>query len=175
MKAKAPDDSGSEEEQEHFKFETLNIWEEWCKYRTPHNDDAEVPETATEAEKGLYKISHIINPTKKGKNRHYTPVLLGSANVRLGKSKYHTLRILLDSSTSSLILLVNNTHNLRHKKTQPVKWITQGDDFLTTYKTNVELVRPELDVTKSVTWNFHVNDSQKNSRYYMSIGRYLLL
>ena len=133
MKAKAPDDSGSEEEQEHFKFETLNIWEEWCKYRTPHNDDAEVPETATEAEKGLYKISHIINPTKKGKNRHYTPVLLGSVNGRLGKAKYRTIRIIMDSGASSSIVLGKHTQTLRQKNTQTVKWSAQGGDFITTY------------------------------------------
>ena len=45
---------------------------------------------------------------------------------------------------------------------------------MTTYKTNVELLLPELDVTKSVTWNFHVDDSQKNSRYDMIIGQELL-
>ena len=56
-----------------------------------------------------------------------------------------------------------------------VKLITQGGDFLTTYKINVELVLPELDATKSVMWSFHVDDSQKNSRYGMIIGKYLLL
>ena len=37
------------------------------------------------------------------------------------------------------------------------------------------LVFPELDVTKSVTWSFHVDDLQKNSGYDMIIGQDLLL
>ena len=39
----------------------------------------------------------------------------------------------------------------------------------------MELVLPESDATKSVTWNFHVDDSQKNSRHDIIIGRDLLL
>ena len=39
----------------------------------------------------------------------------------------------------------------------------------------MELVLPELDATKSVTWNFYVDESQKNSRYVMIIGRDVLL
>ena len=81
----------------------------------------------------------------------------------------------MDSGASSSIVLGENTQKLRHKKTQAVKWSTQGGDFLTTYKTNVELVLPELDAEKRVTWSFHVDDSQKNSRYDMIIGQDLLL
>ena len=39
----------------------------------------------------------------------------------------------------------------------------------------MELVLTELDMMKSVTWSFHVDDSQKNSRYDMIIGQDLLL
>ena len=81
----------------------------------------------------------------------------------------------MDSGASSSVVLGKHTQKLRHKKTQPVKWITRGGNFLTTHKTNVELVLPELDVTKSVTWVFHVNDSQKKFRYDMILGWELLL
>ena len=96
-------------------------------------------------------------------------------NGRLGKTKFRTLRILLESGGSSSIVLGKHTQKLRHKKTQPVKWSTQGGDFLTTYKPNVKLVLPELDATKSVAWRFRVEDSKKYSRYEMIIGRDLLL
>ena len=76
---------------------------------------------------------------------------------------------------NSLIVIGKHTKTTRNKNTQTFKWSTQGGDFLTTYTKNVELVIPELDATKSVTWSFHVDDSQKNSRYDMIIGRYLLL
>ena len=96
-------------------------------------------------------------------------------NRRLGKAKYFTLRIPLESGASSLIVQVKHTQTLRHKNTQQVKWSTQVSDFIPTHKTNVELLLPELDAMKSVTWSFHVDDSQKYSRYEMIIGRDLLL
>ena len=100
------------------------------------SNDAEMPEEGTEAEKELYRISHLINTTLK-KTKHYVPMLLGNANGRLRKAKYRTLRILMNSGAISSILLGKHTHKLRHKNTQPVKWSTQGGDFLTTYKTTV--------------------------------------
>ena len=96
-------------------------------------------------------------------------------NIRLCKAKYLTLMILLDSGVSSSIVLGKHTHKLFHKKTQTFKWSTQGGDFLTTYTKNVELVIPELDATKSMTWTFHVYYLQKNPRYDMIIGKDLLL
>ena len=81
----------------------------------------------------------------------------------------------MDSGASSSIVLGIHKQKLCYKNTQPVKWSTQGGGFLTTHKTNVELVLPELDATKSMTWNFHMDDSQKNSRYDMIMGRDLLL
>ena len=81
----------------------------------------------------------------------------------------------MDSGVSSLIVLGKHTTELRHKKTHWVKWSTQGGEFLTTHTTNVELVLPELDATKIVKWNFHVDDSQKTSRYDMITGQDLLL
>ena len=64
------------------------------------------------------------------------PVLLVKVNRRLGKAKYYTIRILLDSGASYSRVLGKHTQKLRHKNTQPVKWSTQGGDFLTTHKTN---------------------------------------
>ena len=64
LKAKVSNESGSEDKQEHFNFETLNIGGKICKSHTLYSDDAEVPETGTEAEKELYKISNLTNPTK---------------------------------------------------------------------------------------------------------------
>ena len=39
----------------------------------------------------------------------------------------------------------------------------------------MELVLPELHATNRMTWNFHVDDLQKHSRYDMIMGRDLLL
>ena len=90
-----------------------------------------MPEKVTKAEKELYTISHLI------KKKHYGPILLGNANGILGKANYCTLKILLGSGASYSIVLGKHPKKLRHKKTQPVKWSTQGCELLTTYKTNV--------------------------------------
>ena len=66
---------------------------------------------STEARQGLNKISHLVNPSKK-KNSYYTPVLLGHINGRLGKAKFSSLRILLGSGASSLIVLGKKTKNI---------------------------------------------------------------
>ena len=79
-------------------------------------NDAAIPEKGTEAEKEIYMISHIINLTKKGGNEHYVPILLGNANRRLGKAKFHTLRIILESGTSSPIVPGKLGQKLRHTK-----------------------------------------------------------
>ena len=122
----------------------------------------EILEEVMDEDKELYTISHIINPNKKKQTKHQVPILLGNVNGRLVKAKYHTLMILLDSGANSSIVIGKHTHKLRHKKTHTVKWSTQGSDFLTDYKTNVELVLPELDMTKIVTWSFHVVTCRKN-------------
>ena len=66
-RAKASSESGSEDEQKHYIFETLNIGGEWQKSHTPWSNDAEMTEEGTEADKELYTISHLINPNKKKK------------------------------------------------------------------------------------------------------------
>ena len=74
-----------------------------------------------------------------------------------------------------MVVLGKHTQTLRHKKTQPVKWITQGGYFQTTHKTNVELLLPYLDTPKSVMWSFHVDYLQKHSRYEMIVFQDLWL
>ena len=63
-------------------------------------------------------------------------------NSRLGKAKSYSIRILLDSGASSLIVIGKHTQKIRNKMTQPFKWSSKGGDFLTTYETNVEFMLP---------------------------------
>ena len=84
----------------------------------------------------LYSVSKIINPTKK-KTKHYTPLLLGEMNYRLGKARFKSLRILLDSGCNSSIVLGKHTPKFRKKNTKPVHWKTQGRKFHRNYKSKV--------------------------------------
>ena len=44
----------------------------------------------------------------------------------------------------------------------PVCWSIEGVGFNTSYTSKVKILLPELNVTKSVTYNFHMNYSQGN-------------
>ena len=62
------------------------------------------------------------------------PVLVGGMNCRLGKSKFRSLKIILDSGSSSSILLGKHRENMHKKNTKPVCWSTQGGEFQTKKK-----------------------------------------
>ena len=117
-------DSWSEEDLENFIFENSRIGEEWDNASGKRQNKAEVQDKTTVTIKGLNTIIHLVNPTKKKKNSHYTPVILGNMNGRLSKAKFHSIKILLDSRASSSLVIVKHTEKLRNKKTQPFKWST---------------------------------------------------
>ena len=97
MKSKASNEFGSEDNQEHFNFETLKIG---GNYVNPARCGVMMQKCQKQAKNKLYKISHLTNPAKNQEIYH-TPIILGSVNIRLGKAKFCTLRIVLESSTSS--------------------------------------------------------------------------
>ena len=59
---------------------------------------------------------------------------------------------------------------LGKKMTKPVRRSTQGGDFNINQRSKVQIVLPEIYATKSVTWNFHMNDSQVPHMYGMILG-----
>ena len=50
-------------------------------------------------------------------------------------------------------------------------WQTQAGKITTNLKVKVEFTLPELNAKKSVTWNFHLDDSAKGI-YDMILSRY---
>ena len=102
---------------------------------------------------------------------HFTPAMVCAINHGLGESKLSNLRILLDSGASSTILSGKYAKKLLQKMTKPQTWITQAGTIKTNKKSKVELILPELDMTKIVTWDCHMDDSLILGRYDMSIGR----
>ena len=91
-----------------------------------------------------------------------------------GKEKFNSLIIIIDSIAKSSIILRKHRPKLWKKNTKKVCWGTQVGDFNTSYKSKVEILIPDLDSTKSVTWNFHVGESQGTHRCDMIIGRDIL-
>ena len=112
----------------------------------------------TKAQEELQYLGKMINTTKNTKIINYTPVIWGKTNCRLDKAKFNSLRIILDYGIRSPIILGKHTQELQNKTTKKACWITQGVNFNTDYTGKLETVLPELDATKIVTWNFHVDD-----------------
>ena len=61
-----------------------------------------------------------------------------------------------------------------NKNNKPVHWSKKVGDFNTHYTSKVEIVLPELDATKSVMWNFHLDELQGNHRYNIILGHNIL-
>ena len=55
-----------------------------------------------------------------------------------------------------------------------MQWPTQAGIITTNLKVKIDFTLPGISATKIVTWYFHVDDSAK-CRYYMILGRYLLI
>ena len=122
----------------------------------------------------LFALTQIRKPSKQTKKVHFTPVTVGAINNRLGKSKLSNLQILLDSGASSTILSGKYAKRLRKKKTKPQRWVTQAGTIKTNQRAKIDMILPELDATKIMTWYCHVDDSLVLGRYDMIIGRDLL-
>ena len=75
---------------------------------------------------------------------HYTPVIWGEMNDRLGEVKFNSLKILLYYGARSYIILGKHTKKLQNKQYQA------GPP-------EIKIILPELCVTKIVTWNFHAD------------------
>ena len=60
-------------------------------------------------------LSNILNPMKraKSKNNHYSPILQGCMNTRSGRGENRNFWILLDSGSSSTILMGKLTSKLK--------------------------------------------------------------
>ena len=54
--------------------------------------------------------------------------------------------------------------------TKSVHWSTKRWNFDKNYTNKVEIVLPELYGTKSVMWNFHVDDLHVKHRYNILLG-----
>ena len=91
-------------------------------------------------------------------------------NNRLGKTKLNSLSIILYSKEISSIILGYHTQKFWKKNTKQVRWSTQGGDLNTNYTNKVEILLPDIYATKTVTWNFHINDSQGRHRKDMKLG-----
>ena len=79
-------------------------------------------------------------------------------NTRSGKANFKNFRILLDSGSSSTIVMGKLTSKLKSKETAETTWETQNWAFAASNKENVYFCLPEFSATKIVTWKCHVDE-----------------
>ena len=104
---------------------------------------------------------------KKLKTVHVAPIVIGEINVCLGKPKAKPLRILIDSGTTSSIILGNFTKKLRTKSTKPAVWRTKAGTFTTTKQCKIKFRLPELFNDRIIEYKVHVDEqTQSEETYY---------
>ena len=94
-------------------------------------------------------------------------------NTQKVKEKFKNFRILLDNGCSSTILMGRLIKKNNPTEDALMQWHTQAVSISTNLKVNIDMILPELSVTKIVMWNCHVDDSAEG-RYYVVLGRYIL-
>ena len=94
-------------------------------------------------------------------------------NTRKGRSIFKNFRVLLDSGCSSTIVMGRPIEKLHPEQDALIQWNTQAGNITTNNKVKVNFTLKALSAKFFVTWNCHVDDSNK-SRYDMILGRDLL-
>ena len=104
-----------------------------------------------------------------------SPIVFAEVNVRKGKGKLQTIKVLLDSGASKTIVNKNVVKSLKMMKSA-VKTIfnTPGGQLVTNSTCKVLFRLPELNSSRIIEWTCQVNDSKRPSNYDMIIGRDLL-
>ena len=92
----------------------------------------------------------------------------------IGGGDFNKFIILLDSRSSSTIVMVKLTSKIKQKMSPKITtWETQAGKFTTSQKVNIYFCLPSFHATEIVSWKCHVYN-QTNIRYVMIIGRDLL-
>ena len=93
-------------------------------------------------------------------------------NMRLGKPSVKPLRILVDTGTTSSIILGRFTKKLRTKRTVATTWRTKAGTFTTTEKCKIKFRLPELHRERIIEYYVNVDNSKEapNSYYDLLLG-----
>ena len=111
---------------------------------------------------------------KKSKRQHAMTEVVGEIVNKDGKIS--AIRILLDSGTSSTIILRDYALNISKYKHESTKWRTMGGMFKTRRKAQLQFKLPEFSHNKKITWVAHVDEhtNSTESQYDMIIGSDLM-
>jgi len=100
----------------------------------------------------LYMLYYIFKDEDKiHKISHLAPVLKGELNIHLQKSKYQTICTLLDTETTSSLVLRHLTKKLRMTNSnKSTKWNTKTGIFEPNKICKIQFILPELDQNKII-------------------------
>jgi Aspartyl protease len=99
------------------------------------------------------------------------PVAFVSFNTKLGKPAPVTIRALLDSGASELLINAKHVKHLRVKKASKSStgWSTPTGEMKTLSRVKAQFTIPKLQEKKLLEWNLHVAENM--GAYDMIIGR----
>jgi hypothetical protein len=147
-------DSDSNSDNEHYRMDNANLDLEEVKVCEIHAlSDLHVP------------------PQKHQKTNNLTPVTTAFVNTRLGKSRFHKIRILLDSGSSGSIIVEKYVHKLCMKSNHKTVWDTKGGTFRTSKKSKTTFILNEFFQNKAIEWDHHVDSMLCPHCYDMILGR----
>ena len=110
-------------------------------------------------------------PKKKRKTSHVALIVFGHMRTEHGKEPNPiSLKILLDSGASALLIKGQLVEKLTVTSDQTTRWSTAAGPLNTTERCDIQFSLPELSPTRLVKWSVHV-DATNKLPYDMIMGR----
>jgi hypothetical protein len=112
---------------------------------------------------------------KRTKTHDLAPIVIGLIKHPKLDSAAKSMKVLLDSGTSSTIIKRKYVKHLSLHKTKQIKWTTIAGAMLTTEKCKIKFKLPEFFEKRYIQYNVHVTETDDpNMTYDMIIGRDIL-
>ena len=134
------------------------------------NYDSDLSDTKTKVDNYLLSNYNRKN-TKRNKTTQYNTELIAKVKTNPEGTKSTIVRVLLDTGTSSSLILKNIVKKLKLKNVPQTKWITKGGTFTTDSECKIRFKLPQFSETKEINWQCYVDSSNANARYDMILGR----
>ena len=118
---------------------------------------------------------NLFEPSTKKNKETLSPIVFANVNVKRGKGKVQTIKVLLDSGASKTFINKQVVRKLKIvKNASKMVFNTPGGQLISNSTCKVLFQLPELNSSRTIEWKCQVNDSKVPTNYDMIIGRDLL-